>query len=287
MRSPTYQDLTEEVSPKLLTAVDRGEVNYDVLTDRQRRIVTQWVTEGVAYLPRFMPELLMREYEKLREKLKKPGGWANPCPYLHYKAIRDICLYRPLSETLKLLVGDDMGLHLNLTGWISTERSFHADDYLNPPFILAHYAAVWIALETVHPDSGPFQYVPGSHRWPLLRRDKVLSNLEPGALSTRDWPSRAEEFVTPACTAEIARRGAKVETYLPKRGDVLIWHGMLLHQGSKPKVPGTPRRALIAHYSALSKREDMPVRHRHTDAVMDVDGWYFDTGVEMDGEEIV
>lgn len=42
-------------------------------------------------------------------------------------------------------------------------------------------------------------------------------------------------------------------------GCVLLWHARLLHRGSKARVPGMERRAVIAHYSGLSRMAiDMP-----------------------------
>ena len=47
-----------------------------------------------------------------------------------------------------------MLLHLALTGWISTQRDWHQDDYLNPPFVANWYAAVWMALDDISAESG-------------------------------------------------------------------------------------------------------------------------------------
>src|SRR5438552_11002670 len=83
-----------------------------------------------------------------------------------------------LCATMESLIGEPMMLHLALTGWVSTERTWHQDDYLNPAHVAGWYAAVWMALDdNIHSDSGPFEYLPGSHRWPTLRRDKVISFL--------------------------------------------------------------------------------------------------------------
>ena len=71
-----------------------------------------------------------------------------------------------------------MCLSLALTGWVSTERNWHQDDYLNPPDVDAWYVAAWLALDDIPSGSGPFQYVPGSHRWPAIRGDKVRLGIE-------------------------------------------------------------------------------------------------------------
>ena len=44
------------------------------------------------------------------------------------------------------------------------------------------YLAVWMALDDIGPETGPFQFIPGSHRWPVLRRDQPTS---PAAESCR------------------------------------------------------------------------------------------------------
>jgi ectoine hydroxylase-related dioxygenase (phytanoyl-CoA dioxygenase family) len=168
---------------------------------------------------------------------------------------------------MKALIGEDMLLHLCLTGWVSTERGWHQDDYLNPPHVNSWYAAVWIALGDIHPDSGPFEYVPGSHRWPLIRGEKVRKFLTKQELAVRapetginPWERLAERFVNPAIEAEIAESGRPIVPYLAKRGDVLIWHGRLIHRGSVAKVPWMERRSLITHYSGVNHRPDMPDR---------------------------
>ena len=47
-------------------------------------------------------------------------------------AWRTLALDPPLMAKLKEVSGEDMMLHLCLTGWISTKREWHQDDYLNP-----------------------------------------------------------------------------------------------------------------------------------------------------------
>ena len=93
--------------------------------------------------------------------------------------MRDIALYEPLRRVVNALIGDEMILHLNLTGWVGPERGEVQDDYLNGPNVNGWYLATWVALDDVHPDAGPFEYIPGSHRWPVLRRDLVMRLMTP------------------------------------------------------------------------------------------------------------
>jgi ectoine hydroxylase-related dioxygenase (phytanoyl-CoA dioxygenase family) len=221
-------------------------------------------------MPGVLPEDLIEAYCELRQTVNTQTGWASTFPYMQHNAIKNLGLYRPVMQQMEDLIGDRMGMHLNLTGWVSTERNWHQDEYLNPPQISSWYCAAWFALDDIHPDSGPFQYVPGSHRWGIMRMEKTRQFLSESEKSDPNWPKLAERFVDKACEEEIERRGVEVVTYIPKKGDVLLWHARLLHRGSKPRKSGMLRKSFIAHYSGLSVRSDMQNRKEHDNGF-----WYF------------
>jgi hypothetical protein len=264
---PEFEALASaEVDPGA-PLLDQPDVAEETLTERQRR----WRRDGVLILPGFLPDDLIEAYKKERWRLLPSLlPWKSPVAYVHVPTCRALCTHRGLSEVLEEIMGEPMAVNLTLTGWLSTERDWHQDCYLNPPFVNDWYAAVWIALEDIAPESGLFEYVPGSHRGLALSREKVLAALNPSERNREDWPVTSERFVVPACEAKIKRSGAEVKQFLAKKGDVLIWHGRLLHRGSKAKVHGTPRRALIAHYSGVMRRPDFPPAVQEEGA-----GWYF------------
>lgn len=256
MSNVLYEQLSEEYPNEVRPYLDRDELDESSLSPDQKA----WRRDGVLIKQAFLPKKVVDNYVAFRKRVKLDGGWKDPCPYLRHDELKDIALYGPLVDKMTELIGEPMGLHLNLTGWVSTQRRFHSDDYLNPDFVYSHYIAVWIALENIDPRSGPFQFVRGSHKWAPLRRSKLFDMIPESQSSKPDWPSTTEGIVATACEQEIERLGVPVESFLAKKGDVLFWHGRLIHQGSYPTVPGTPRRALIAHYSSLKHRPDMPER---------------------------
>ncbi len=261
----SFADLSEELDPALLPPLDRPGVDDARLTPEQR----SWRRDGVLVLERFLPTPLVDAYITRRMQHPDPAGWSLPTPYLHLPELRALALYPPLMAMMKSLIGEPMLLHLALTGWRSTQRAWHQDDYLNPPFVANWYAAAWMALDGITPECGPFEYLPGSHRWPLLRLEKVKSFLTPQELARREpvsgnneWPKYAERFVTPAVEQQIAASGLQPRSFLGRKGDVMIWHGRLMHQGSAPSHPEAERRSLITHYSGINHRPDMPNRVR-------------------------
>jgi hypothetical protein len=271
--------------PKLVPPLDRPGVNEARLTDVQRT----WRRDGAVILRGFMPDAVLDPYIARRARLETEApahfrtGWYSPTPYEHIPELRSVALHPPLMNMMAQLIGEPMLLHLSLTGWISTERNWHQDDYLNPPFVNGWYCAAWIALDRVGEDAGPFEYVPGSHSWPLLRQQKVLACMSEAEASelhpvsrTPVWPKKSERFVVPAIEAEMAARGAEVRQFVAEKGDVLIWHGRLLHRGSLPRSRDAFRRALIAHYSGVNHRPDMTRR------VKDANGMaYFAAGLPL------
>lgn len=255
---------------------------FDLCEDEQPRrqagtpvseISRQWAEYGVVILPSLFTASEVAAYLTARAANPQWGVTANP--YTHSPEVRDLLCHPLLAQALEELLGQPAGLHLNLLGWYSSQRDWHADIYLNPPNVLFAYSAVWIALEKTHPDSGPFQYVPGTHQWPALSQRKVRDAMRHAGLDadTPSWPYDSEKLLTPLYEKKFAEQGLEPVTFLPEPGDVLIWHPNLAHRGSKAVDPGRPRLAAIGHFSGVGVRPDMPTPVQHGQG-----GWYFPIG---------
>lgn len=262
MTTARFEDFCEDVPDELLPPLDRKDPGDAIEMTPDAAF---WRENGYLVLPKFLPTTLIDNYCKMfREAGVVPGGWPNPQPYIDNPVMRDICCYPPLLKKIEEVIPTPMAVNLALTGWVSTTRTWHQDDYLNPSYINGWYVAVWMALDDIDPDCGVFEYVPGSHRWPLMRGEKIRAHLQPDQLSGA-WPVHAETMVTPLFDARIAETGLPVKKFYAKKGDVLIWHARLAHRGSLPKVKGMLRPSLIAHYSSMTRRVEMPLHRRHKD----------------------
>jgi phytanoyl-CoA hydroxylase len=90
--------------------------------------------------------------------------------------------------------------------------------------------AAWMALDRVDEANGCLEVVPGSHRWPILCTEKADTKV-----SFTD------------VTVPLPSAGTAVPVEM-EPGDVLFFHGALVH-GSNPNITTDRfRRALIGHY---------------------------------------
>lgn len=198
-----------------------------------------------------------------------PGGWDYATPYMDHPGLLRLACDPGLGHMLEELVGEPMGVHLCLTGWQSTRRDWHRDQYLNTPNVGGFYAAVWLALADIVPDSGPFQFVRASHHGPPLSQSRVRLALGDDGFRN-DWPTLSERLLTPLFERQIEDEQLRVETFLPRAYYGLVWHSRLLHRGSIPADPTLERRALIMHFSGINHRPDFPPAVKH-----DAGGWFF------------
>jgi hypothetical protein len=276
-KSPTLADLGEPWPKGVAPYLDQP----DAIVDDMGPIEQAWHRDGYVILPKFVPGELLDNYcdawradnvaSLAVEHGGRPMGWPYNTPYMHVPAVRDLCCYAPLADVLQRVIGEPCGVHLNLTGWRSTQRNWHQDGYLNPDSNGDWYAAVWIALDDIDAHAGPFQFVPGSHRhFPVIRHDKMRAALTPEEAESPDWPTHSERILTPLFEDELRHDRVIPHEFVAKRGDVLVWHARLLHRGSAPLDPRLERRALIAHFSGIHHRPDMPTARRHEGG-----GFYF------------
>lgn len=254
-----------------LPFLDRENVNEAFLSNIQQG----WRQNGVVIVDSLIPDDMIEAYRQdwiqhNRVNHDRPLGYPGECAYFQVESLMNIATYAPLSNILEHLIGDQMGIHLNLTGWKSTERNWHQDGYLNPDTNKDHYLAVWVALDDVHEDAGPFEYVPGSHVLPVITQDATKARLEPHERDDPNWPKYSERFLTPMFEDILDRGNLSTEKFIAKKGDVLIWHARLMHRGSIPNNPDLWRETAILHYSGVNHRPDMPQGHQYQDG-----GWFF------------
>ena len=100
-------------------------------------------------------------------------------------------------------------------------------------------AAAWVAIEDIHPDSGPLIFYPGSHRAGLWDFDQLgLWNV-----SGSDYGAYEKAVQR---TIEDHNLAPKVATI--SRGTTFLWAASLLHGGSTQKAMNRTRLSQVTHY---------------------------------------
>jgi phytanoyl-CoA hydroxylase len=147
-----------------------------------------------------------------------------------------------IVDFLHAVFRDQVVAMQSLTFKNSSEQALHQDFAFVVSRNVSHLAASWIALEDVHEDAGPLALYPGSHR-----------------IKKFDWGNGI--FKTPSSTAppeafrahieaEVNRLNLEREIFMAKKGDVLIWHSALAHEGTRQKDRTRTRYSLVAHYTS-------------------------------------
>lgn len=111
----------------------------------------------------------------------------------------------------------------------------------------------WIACEDIAPGSGPLVFCPGSHRAPFF----------PGFTEYPQTNLRTTDEDTAAAYQRwVDEQGARFERkeFLGRKGQVLFWHGMLIHGGAGITVPGTTRKSMVIHYTVRGADRGREVR---------------------------
>jgi ectoine hydroxylase-related dioxygenase (phytanoyl-CoA dioxygenase family) len=144
-----------------------------------------------------------------------------------------------LNRLASLILGRPAAPRFTINFMYGSEQELHQDTAVFHVAPRNYLVGAWLACEDVSPDAGPLVFYPGSHREPLYPK---FDNYPQTNLRTYPRPQEYSEYV--------ARRSEHYERrlYLARKGDVFLWHGMLIHGGSSVTDPKRTRRSYVCHY---------------------------------------
>ena len=88
-------------------------------------------------------------------------------------AVKELALLPEVKAVLQSCWGREPFAFQTLNFPVGTQQHLHSDAvhfHSEPPGFMC---GVWVALEDIHPESGPLEYVPGSQRLPYLQAADV------------------------------------------------------------------------------------------------------------------
>ncbi|MDN6857031.1 phytanoyl-CoA dioxygenase family protein [Pseudomonas sp. CAN2814] len=125
--------------------------------------------------------------------------------------------------------------------YLGSQQELHQDMAVFHVYPGNYLIGAWVALEDISAESGPLRFAPGTHtsvQYPGFE-NHPQANLRTCNL---DEYSGYYKFTND----EAGKAGVK--QFIAKKGDVLLWHGMLVHGGSPVINPELTRKSMVIHY---------------------------------------
>lgn len=132
-----------------------------------------------------------------------------------------------------------------LTFTHGSQQSMHQDGAYVVVSEPLQFLASWVALEDVTPGSGELMYYSGSNHLEDFLFPQGSKSWNP---AMHGKPIHYEFLDSIVARSKAA--GLPYETFLPKKGDALIWASDLVHGGSE-NTNGKTRRSLVTHYCPI------------------------------------
>jgi phytanoyl-CoA hydroxylase len=181
--------------------------------------------------------------------------------YLSEPSLREVAISERLGMVLEELLGDEPVVCNTLNFDKGSQQADHLDTlYMTPPASERGLVATWMALEDATDDAGPLRYYPESN---LIRPYRFSTGH-----MTHHPPEMPQFFDYMA--GEVERRGLYEQRFLARRGDLFIWHALLLHGGCEIVDPQLTRQSMVTHYWTQSDCETRSMDLRPAPG-----GWWF------------
>jgi len=218
------------VSPEL---IDQALADVDAVWRGRKHIMIDVLTNGRrTYVDEVDPSVRNAPY-KLNDI------------YVISDAARRMFLHDRVVRMVSLILDDEVVGCNSLTFEHGSTQPPHIDHVYMTPLVPRRLVASWIALEDVRSDAGPLSLWPGSHR------------LRPFDFGGTYHYSPEKEAQHTSYVAEQAARFPEFR-FMAKKGDVLLWHALLVHGGSPIDTHGRTRKSMACHYFGSREMASSP-----------------------------
>ena len=183
-----------------------------------------------------------------------------------------LSMHESLMQRFRLLFeAEPVRSSVSTALWESGDRAAHFDTSFVSTTPEDHVCRAWCALEDIHPDSGIFYVVPGTHR---TARPRILADMlreRPAFVHLLDRFSTDRESARAAWRQEMmpilfgrikaAIEGVPRMTFPIRKGDVVLFSPNVVH-GTMPRAdPELSRRVMISEWRARTAMIYHPGEH--------------------------
>ena len=241
-----------------------SQLRAGLISEVEADLCRRWICDGYVILDSLIaPEILdevWSGYEKAihsgkivlpPEAVNDDDPWPGRClnPHKKVAAFCRILKHPGLVRAMSVLLGRDPKPLQTIASHKGSQQGLHSDSIHMTTYPLGYLIACWIAIEDIHPDSGPLVYYPGSHKLPLVfSKDVGITEEEFRTEGYAPYHAKYE----PRIRQLAEETGTDPHYFHAKKGDVLIWHANLIHGGSARRHLEHSRRAIVCHYFGKS-----------------------------------
>ncbi|RXK60485.1 phytanoyl-CoA dioxygenase [Lacibacter luteus] len=254
--SISSKDFPDKTSQAWLDVNDSAIVvaqkkQFASFTNEVQEQLLQWSSKGYLHLKNYFTDEQVDEVnlavDELIHQKHLPVTHDNKVMfgYKHSPAIKNMMQDLGLTQLLSFILDKEVVPFQTLNFIKGSGQRAHSDSIHMTTYPLGYLIAAWVALEDIHADSGPLFYYPGSHKLPYLLNDDFANYSTRFKLGTKhysDYEDVTEEL--------IEKSGLSYETFLPKKGDIFIWHANLIHGGMPVINPALSRKSMVIHFYA-------------------------------------
>jgi ectoine hydroxylase-related dioxygenase (phytanoyl-CoA dioxygenase family) len=232
-------------------AIFKNAISEDLIDDLEKDIV---------YLRKYYKDFdLKAEYRGIQMELDEmsndqvnSAGMKFNSIHTISNAAKKISLNPILVNFLKIIFESPPCVLQSLTFFKGSQQRAHLDyPYVRTQKRIPVVAASWVALEDIHPNAGALEYYPGSHK---ICRERLFDWGGGSILYESDsekTPSQFSSYLEELMDSV----GLSKQIYCPKKGDLLVWHSLLVHGGGSIVDNELTRKSYVTHYTS---RESYP-----------------------------
>lgn len=159
--------------------------------------------------------------------------------------IRKVIKDKRLLELLSFILDKKVLPFQTINFLKSSEQQAHSDWIHMSTFPKGYLIAAWFALEDITLEQGPVSYFPGSHLLPYLNNSDYENSAN--AMKVDGEANKKYEKII---TSLVEEHPLQKQIFTAKKGDMLVWHGNLIHGGEPMLHKDLTRKSMVVHYFA-------------------------------------
>ena len=159
-----------------------------------------------------------------------------------HEEVRHLAAHPRILDMLSALYGRRAWPFQTLNFPVGTQQPAHTDAVHFSSVPERFMCGVWIALEDIHEDSGPLEYYPGSHKWPMYGNDQL------GLCAADHGGPMGQGVYEPLWRELVQLHGLSAKRFMARQGQALIWTANLLHGGAAQNDRAHTRWSQVTHY---------------------------------------